>query len=213
MAFVGTLSEVERPSFSTQLARGLGAGISSGLGQTAQFAQQMALQKQKTSNLAKETKQLEKIKMMETGLGTIGRMRELIPSAGGWTSGPLNKISSLFPGETQKNRAELESLGRSLIPLVAAGVPVRNQREFAEYSKIITDPSSSGPQLEGALNAIQDILERSIGEDPEEKKISKKEKVRFSADNPEHRKKAEQLHRTYNDKEKVREILSREFEF
>lgn len=191
----------------------LGAGLGEGLSQSANFAQQLALEKQKAKSLAQQTKHLEKIKTMETGLGTIDRMRQLLPFAGGWTSDPSIKIQSLLPGEVQKNRAELESLGRSLIPLVAAGVPVRNQREFAEYSKIITDPNSSASQIEGALNAIQSILERSSESPSEENEEMRRKKSKFSSSNPEHRKKAEQLYNTYKDKEKVREMLSREFEF
>lgn len=213
MAFLGVLPEA--PSFGTQLARGLGGGISAGLGNALQFSQKMALEKQKMSNLAGQTKQLEKIKLMETGLGTIERMKELLSSAGGWTSNLSGKLQSLIPNsEAQRDRAELESLGRSLIPLVAAGVPIRNQKEFEEYRKIITDPNSSQAQFQGALNGIQNILERSIGEEPErEEKSSSKKKQKFSSSNPEHKKKAQQLYKTYNDKEKVREMLSREFEF
>ena len=37
--------------------------------------------------------------------------------------------------------------------------------------------------------------------------------MRFDSNNPEHKKKAQQLFNTYKDKEKVREILSREYEF
>lgn len=149
-------------------------------------------------------KQQEKAMALETGLGTIQKMRELISSAG-----PSNYIKGLLGGETTKNRAELEALGRSLIPLVAAGVPIRNQKEFEEYRKVITNPNSRQAELEGALNGIQNILERSITGTEE----STKKKMKFSATNPEHRKKAEQLHKTYKDKEKVREALSKEFEF
>lgn len=209
----------EVPSFGTQLARGLGGGVGHGLSQAADFHKQMMLEQQKARSLAGQTKQLEKIKAMETGLGTIGRMRELVSSAGGWTSDPIQKLRSLVPGELQKDRAELEALGRSLIPLVAAGVPIRNQKEFEEYRKIITDPDSSPYQMEGALNGIQNLLERSIESPIEEEKESKisikpsKSKQKFSSSNPEHKKKAEQLYKTYKDKEKVREILSKEFDF
>ena len=37
-------------------------------------------------------------------------------------------------------------------------------------------------------------------------------KPTFNASNPEHRAKAQQLHKTYKNKDKVREILRREFE-
>lgn len=149
-------------------------------------------------------KQQEKVMALETGLGTIQKMRELISSAG-----PSNYIQGLLGGETTKNRAELEALGRSLIPLVAAGVPIRNQKEFEEYRKVITNPNSRQAELEGALNGIQSILERSTDSVEE----MKRKKQKFSSTNPEHRKKAEQLYKTYKDKEKVREALAKEFEF
>lgn len=213
MAFLGAFQEQEQPSFGTQLARGLGSGLGSGLSQAVQFAQQMALQKQRSSSLANETKQLEKIKTLETGLGTIEKMRELLPFAGGFTSSPMNQIQSLFPGETQKKRSELESLGRSLIPLVAAGVPIRNKSEFEEYSKTITDPSASQSKLEGALNGIQDLLERSIGGNQEKQgKESKEEKPVFDVSNPKHKKTRDALMQKYkNDREKVSMELMKHF--
>lgn len=209
---VQVLEEV--PSFGQMLGRGLGAGISKGLSSTLNFAQQMALQRQKSATLGQQTKQLEKIKMMETGLGTIERMRELLPFAGGWTSDPLMKLKSLVPGETQKGRAELESLGRSLIPIVAAGVPIRNQREFDEYRKVITDPSSSASQLEGALNGIQDILQRSM-ESPEKEEEPQKshKRQKFSSSNPEHTKVRDALMKKFQgDREKVKSELDKFFE-
>ncbi len=197
------------PSFGENFVNQFLGGANKGLSQGMQFAQQMALQKQKSHSLANETKQLEKIKTMEHGLGTIAEMRKLISS-----TGPSNWIQGLLPGETQKKRAEFESLGRSLIPLVSAGVPIRNQKEFEEYRKIITDPNAPQSKIEGALNGIQNILERSSGHSEEEPEMeSSGKKMKFSADNPEHRKKAQQLHKTFKDKEKVREALSREFEF
>lgn len=212
MAFLGVLPEQE--SFGTQVARGLGGGFGAGLSQAQQFKQQMMLEKQKSHSLANQTKQLEKVKILETGLGTIERMKGLLGASGGWTSDPVKKFQSLIPGsDVQRDRAELETLGRSLIPLVAAGVPVKNQREFEEYSKIITDSSASAAQLEGALSGIQDLLERSIDSEAKPEADSKKPKMKFSASNPEHKQKAAQLFKTYKDKEKVREVLSREFEF
>ena len=215
MAFRGVLPAApQRPSFGTELARGLGEGFGSGIDQAVNFSQQMALHKQKSSNLAQQTKQLEKVKMMETGLGTIGRMRELLSSAGGWTSSLGNKLSSLIPNsETQRDRAELEALGRSLIPLVAAGVPVRNQKEFEEYRKIITDPNASPAQFEGALSGIQNILERSLesGEESEEKASSKNKPV-FDPSNPGHRKTRDALLQKYgNNREKVAMELMKHF--
>lgn len=49
MAFMGVIPEA--PSFGSQIARGLGGGLSQGLMQKANFAQQMAIQKQKSQPL------------------------------------------------------------------------------------------------------------------------------------------------------------------
>ena len=136
-------------------------------------------------------------------------MRRLIPSAG-----PSNFFAGLGGGETARNRAELETLGRSLIPLVAAGVPIRNQKEFEEYRKIITNPNSRQVELEGALNGLEKLFERSLGQTEESlEKSQQTGKVRFNPKHPEHKAKAEQLYKKFKDKEKVRKELAREFDF
>jgi len=160
----------------------------------------------------KMQKRVEKEHALNVGLETIDKMRSLIPSAG-----PSNYLSSLLGGETRKNRAELETLGRSLIPLVAAGVPIRNQKEFEEYRKTITNPNSRQDDLEGALNGLQGLFERSMMEDEsgshQEKTTKKAAKTKFNPQHPEHKAKATQLYKTYKDKAKVRKELEREFEF
>lgn len=213
----------EVPSFGGALGAGIGQGLGSGISGAMEFAKKMALEKQKSRSLVQQTKQLEKVKIMETGLGTIKRMRQLSSAAGGWTSDPIQKIKSLIPGEAQKDRAELEALGRSLIPLVAAGVPIRNQREFDEYRKIITDTNSSPPQFEGALNGIQNILERSLGEEggdraqKSEPKNEQKAKSNaslpvFDISNPSHKKTRDALMKKYNnDRNKVRAELEKHY--
>jgi len=155
MGFYGVLPET--PSMGQLLARNLGQGASQGLVGGIDFAKQMALQKERGAGLANQTKQLEKVKMIETGLGTIDRMRELISS-----TGPSNWIQGLFGGETTKNRAEFEQLGRSLIPLVSAGVSIRNQKEFDEYKKVLTDPNARQAEIEGALDGLQNLLSREV---------------------------------------------------
>ena len=143
-------------------------------------------------------------------------MRGLVSSAG-----PSNYLQGLGTGEVAQNRAELEALGRSLIPLVSAGVPIRNQREFEEYRKVITNPNARQAQLEGALNGLQDLFERSlaqldVGEQEaavEAPAMERKAKAKFNREHPEHQAKARQLFKKLKDKEKVRQELEREFEF
>ena len=181
---------------------GLGGGFQQGMSNAQEFAQKMQLEelKQKRTN-----KILEKEKFA-SGLNTINEMRNILKKG---NVGRGSAIMGFFPGETQKDRAELEQLGKSLIPLVAAGVPIRNQKEFEEYRKTITDPSAPISAMEGALSGLERIFESKMGGEEEG---GKKGKVKFDASNPEHEAKARQLHKKYGDVEKVRKELKREFE-
>lgn len=200
MAFFGVIQRPEeRESLGAQLGRGLGAGIGQG---ASDFAQRIVgKRKEAEENEAlkritgqdftgmspeikreflklytggRSQKEQEKHQMLETGLGTIQKMRELLEYSGGFTSNPINKLMGLIPGETQKKRAELAQLGTSLIPLAAAGVSIRNQREFDKYSKIITDPNSSPSELEGALDGLESIIGRQLSNpEKEENEIAK----------------------------------------
>jgi len=188
MAFLGVIQRPEeRESLGAVLGRGLGAGIGQGasdfaqriVGKRREAEENEALKKltgQDFTGMSPEIKkefiklytggrsqkEQEKHQMLETGLGTIQKMRELLEFSGGLTSNPINKLRGLFPGEVQEKRAELAQLGTSLIPLAAAGVSIRNQREFDKYSKIITDANSSPSELEGALNGLESIISRQI---------------------------------------------------
>lgn len=198
MAYRGVLSEV--PSFGTQLARGLGGGFGAGVSKATDIHGEIA---KKLAGI-KADRHEEKLKSIENGLGTIEQMRGLISSAG-----PSNWVQGLFGGETTKNRAELQSLGRSLIPLVAAGVPIRNQREFDEYSKVITNPNSQQAELEGALNGIEKVL-TTAGEGRTKK--SSKPKGSFDINNPEHKSRRDMvLKKTGGDRKKAQMILEKEF--
>jgi hypothetical protein len=152
------------------MGESIGSGLSKGFSTGTQFAHEIAL---KRAGL-KQEKQLEKQKMIETGIGSIKEMRQLIPSLG-----PSNFIGGLFPGETASNRSKFEQLGRSLIPLVATGVSIRNQKEFDEYKKKITNPNAKQSDIEGALDGVENILMRQhtggnlTSEEKEESPIEK----------------------------------------
>ena len=60
-------------------------------------------------------------------------------------------------------------MGTSLIPLVSAGVPLRNQAEFEQYSKVITNPNSLQSELEGALEGLENLINRQLGGSGEQK--------------------------------------------
>lgn len=245
MAFLGILEKAERPeSLATQLGRGLGSGIGQGasdfvqriVGKRREAQENEALKRitgEDFSGMSPEIKreflklytggrsqkEQEKHQMLETGLGTIQKMRDLLEYSGGFTSNPINKLMGLVPGETQKKRAELAQLGTSLIPLAAAGVSIRNQREFEKYSKVISDPNSSPSEMEGALNGLQSIIERQIsgpekeGTVSEEMSMSSKQKPVFDVSNPSHKKVRDALLKKYkNDREKVAKELARNFQ-
>ena len=62
-----------------------------------------------------------------------------------------------------------------MIPLVSAGVSIRNQKEFDEYKKVLTDPNSQQSKIEGALNGLESLLSRqSHKEEPEEEVVAEK---------------------------------------
>lgn len=147
----------------------------------------------------------EDLQKFATGLDIINEMRRI---SGKKNIGRGSSILGFFPGETARDRAEFEQLGKSLIPLVAAGVPIRNQKEFEEYRKIITDPSSPLSAIEGALAGLERIFQSKLEPEKEEKR----KKSKFDKKNPEHQAKAQQLFKEFGDKEKVREILRKEFE-
>ncbi len=226
------------PSFGSQLGQALGSGISSGisgalnemfqnkqrmqtgsalaeyLGQPeaaetlGQLPQEFQLQIIKNHAAGKAQKQLEKQNALQTGLETVEKMRGFISSAG-----PSNFISGLLGGDVTRDRAELETLGRSLIPLVAAGVPIRNQREFEEYRKIITNPNARQAEWEGALNGLEDLFTRSLEQNKNPISENEKEKPLFNPQNPQHKARAIKLHKALKDKEKVRKQLEKDFNF
>ena len=185
----------EAPSFGTQFARNIGAGFSHGIEKGTDFAQQMGLTQAK--------KKQEDLSKFTTGLDTVRKMKDLVSKG---NLGRGSGFMGFFGGEVAKDRQAFAQLGTSLIPIVAAGVPIRNQREFDQYKKIITDPSATTGEMMGALDALEGLFENKVSG----KKSSKKSK--FDASNPEHKAKAEQLFKSYGDKEKVREILQREYE-
>jgi hypothetical protein len=203
---VNVLPGVQRkPSFGEIVGAGLGQGAKEGFSQ--------ALQRKHELELADTRKKKEEDFKFQTGLETIEAMRQIVSKG---NVGRGSGILGFFGGETARDRGELEQLGTSLIPLVAAGVPVRNRQEFEKYSKIITDPSSPEDQLIGALNGLEKIFKNKVSGEEKEKSPQKRKskgKVRFDLSNPEHRAKRDQLLKAYKgDQEKVAEILDREFE-
>jgi hypothetical protein len=63
-----------------------------------------------------------------------------------------------------------------------------------------------------ALNGLEDGQEESFEDEEDDEFEPTGKKVKFNPNNKEHKAKAEQLYKKFKDKEKVREILSKEFE-
>lgn len=98
---------------------------------------------------------------LKIGLDTIQKMKAIKDRGNlGIGSSFLSAIST----DARKDRAEYQQLGRSLIPLVSAGVGIRNEKEFEEYKKVITDPSASDDAIDGALHGLEDLLNRQMQE-------------------------------------------------
>ena len=164
-----------KKSFGSMLGERLGEGIERGAAQGMNFAQQLGLEKARGRGLAQETKQMEKIKSIEMGLGTIDQMRSILKKG---NLGRGSAFSGLFSEDVRRDRAQYEQLGRSLIPLVSTGMRVTNKNEFEEYKKVLTDPSASDAEIEGALDGLQDVLSRnaSLDDNDFESKIMGKDK-------------------------------------
>lgn len=229
---------IDRPeSFSSMLAKQLGGGIGSGVSEGMQSLIDRRSTNQENEALKRLTgkdfsglspdirkeflkiytgahsqRAQEKQRMLETGLGTIEQMKGLLESAGGWTSNIGNKLASFVPGsDTQQKRAQLSQLGTSLIPLAAAGVSIRNQKEFDQYKKIIADPDSSPAQMEGALNGLESIISRQL-DNPDlqldDTRARKEALPMFDISNASHKKTRDALMKKYRgDQEKVRKEL------
>src|SRR5579863_5926714 len=116
-------------------------------------------------------KKEDETEKFSTGMDVLQKMRQIAAKG---NIGRGSAIMGFFPGETASDRQDFAQLGKSLIPIVAAGVPIRNQREFDEYKKVITDPSSSLSDIKGALDGLEFIFQRKLegkGDEKENKKV------------------------------------------
>jgi hypothetical protein len=187
------------------LATGAGKGFADKMRGEHEHKQNIELEREKMRLKEKE----EDVGRFKTGLETINQMREI---AGKKNIGRGSGVwGTLFGGETAEDSAEFAQLGKSLIPLVAAGVPIRNQREFDEYKKVITDPSSQLSAIEGALNGIQKIFEEKVGGPGEGKSGTKPSKLgRVKPGTPLDEETAERLYKkSGRDREKMKKVAKK----
>lgn len=200
------------PSFSEELAKSLGGGISKGIGEELQFGRQKELQGLKSK---KETKDLQ---------GTYTSILDQMKGLKDYVGPKYSKISALNPfGETAGKRSQIDTARLSLEGLFR-DLTLKGQFPKAIYERILQHlPNSEDTESQflNKIEAIENILGAHYGseKEPSSSSSSKKEvseskakKPIFNPQNPEHKAKAKQLHKTYGDTEKVREILRREYE-
>jgi hypothetical protein len=102
----------------------------------------------------------EKIAPFQAGLETIQRMRSIRQKGRlGRGSGAVG----FFGGQTGKDRGEYSQLGKSLISL-SSNIPIRNKAEFEALAEHLYDPSVPDSEAEGILDAMESIIQRSLGE-------------------------------------------------
>lgn len=229
---VNVLPQIQRqPSFKEQLGSSLGQTAGATLSSAFQGMSERARMKKENEalkglgidvtgirdpDLRKEIvkagvkQKADQHEQFETGIETLDKMEEIL------SKGNLGRGSALFGifgGETAQDRSEYEQLGKSLIPLVAAGVPIRNQREFEEYKKTLTNPSALQSEIKGALDGLRDIFERKLSGESEKKEKKSKKKIKFDISKPGHKARRDEiLKQAKGDQAKAKRILDEEFE-
>jgi hypothetical protein len=227
----------EMPSFSSRLGAALGSGFGAGIGNIAErlsgkrrlAREDEALQRMGldlsgitdpelrksivTQSLRQKTdKEAEKIQLLQGIKGTINEIRNVAEGPGIGLFEQYKPTSEAF-----YNRAKLKTLSSDMLTFYKSLFPRGiTQEEFKRFEKdYLPKPSDTHASIQGKLDAFEDLINRKIGsfEEPEAKGSKKSSKVKFDLSNPEHKAKRDQLLKTYkNDREKVKEILSREFE-
>jgi len=227
----------EMPSFSSRLGAALGSGFGAGIGNIAErlsgkrrlAREDEALQRMGldlsgitdpelrksivTQSLRQKTdKEAEKIQLLQGIKGTINEIRNVAEGPGIGLFEQYKPTSEAF-----YNRAKLKTLSSDMLTFYKSLFPRGiTQEEFKRFEKdYLPKPSDTHASIQGKLDAFEDLINRKIGsfEESEAKGSKKSSKVKFDLSNPEHKAKRDQLLKTYkNDREKVKEILSREFE-
>lgn len=112
----------------------------------------------------KTNKELEKANAVKGGLQTVKEMRDIRKKG---NLGVGSNITKMFGGETAKDFGTYEQLGKSLIQL-STNIPIRNRIEFETLAEKLYDPTILDKEAEGVLDAMENILNRSLIEDESE---------------------------------------------
>lgn len=237
MAFQGIIPNVQKPSLGELLAKSstdLVPGFAQALGASAANRQENEAIKrmigQDVSGLSPELKKVylqnvmgekkEKRNLLETFTPIIDQMKSLREHVGPIAS-MIDKINPYSSGAGK--RAQIDTLRLSLEGLFR-DLTLKGQFPKAIYERILQNlPSRSDApeEYDNKIDAIEKILHSNFGGGEgvsggmasSGEPMGARNKQKFSPENREHRRKADQLYKKYKDKEKVREALSREFEF
>ncbi len=180
----------ERPGLGSLLGAGLGQGLQRGITSGADYMMKLGLQKAKQNDPFKLARNayLNRQSIVTGYNQEIDTLRKLLDS-----TIPYSKDERLGMQERLKN--------------------LYSQKE--EHLNMYDSAFGSGLGYSKSPESQKKPQEKSeVNEPKSSKKIkTKPSKIKFNPENPEHKSKATQLYKTYKDKDKVKEILSREFEF
>ena len=107
-------------------------------------------------------KQQEGLEPYRRGLDILSQQRKLLEKG---NLGPLVGLGSRkgwFGEEGRKDRAEYERLGKALISL-GSNIPIRNRQEFETLAEGLFDPTKDQKEIEGTLDAMQQIIQGQLG--------------------------------------------------
>lgn len=164
MAYMGIIPEA--PSAGTQLARGLGGGLGAGLTNAAQFAQQMALQKQGSQSAAEQLQPNPAAKALDD-------LEALVGKKGIGFAGGLNP-----QGEARYNRGMFNSLQSSLLPLFKSMFPRgMTEKEFKFINEnYIPQASDTEETIKGKIAGLRQLMGTEGGIKPGALNMQKEEK-------------------------------------
>lgn len=150
------------------------------------------------------SKKVEDTLTKQNAINSIGEMRDII--AGGKTG-----LLGGFGPESLGARSALDTAALNLEKLAAdmVGRGTLSRQRF-EYLK---ERLPSGWKTDAQNNAILNEWEKILGETEFAGQDQKKGKLKFNPEHSEHKAKAQQLFKTFKDKERVRKELEKEFEF
>lgn len=205
------------PGFAERLGSaiggGLGQGFQQGMSRSQEFANQMKLQEAKQ----KKDTAIQKFQTLQSLNDTVGELKRMaeedVEGIGRFGSWSQSEKALQNRGLFNTLSSELFSYYKTLFP---RGI---TQEEFKRIQKdYIPKDNDSTNAMIGKLEGFQKLIEKKLqeqnfqGEEESESLGRKQKKQVFDSSNPEHKKKAEQLFKTFGDKEKVREKLRKEFE-